>query len=161
MKPHAALTDSLDGRKRRRLSAFSVVCPLLLVLQPFLQPAAAQEKKTEEPEKKTFQRKPYRVLISVAFDDSPRFPNAFRRNVLQGVENAAQRTIGQIWSGESAAEPLDVKENRWLLPARSSTLKRLAFADVVKQLGIEPFAPAEEDATEESELLAEPKCNDN
>ncbi|MCH7686860.1 MAG: hypothetical protein IH899_09295, partial [Planctomycetes bacterium] len=126
-----------------------------IALLLFLQPAAAQQEgteaktktkaNTEQPGKKTvevpFQRKPYRVLISVAFDDSPRFPNAFRRDVLQGIENAAHRTIGQIWS-------LDVKENRLLLPARFSTLRRLSFADVVKHPGIELFAPAEKDAAE-------------
>jgi hypothetical protein len=100
--------------------------------------------KTEQPEKKPveipFHRKPYRVLISVAFDDSPRFSDAYRLNVLQGIENAVNRTIGQIWA-------LDVKENHLLLPARSSTLQRLTFADVVKQLRINPFVPTAKDTS--------------
>jgi hypothetical protein len=153
MNRNAELSVSHYSRKLRRLSAFLIVCPVLLVLSLLFQPALAQEKKTkfrattktEQPAKKPVERpqarKPYRVLISVAFDDSPRFSDAYRRDVLQGVENAANRTLGQIWS-------LEVKENRLLLPARSSALQRLTFADVVKYLGIKPVAPAEKDAPE-------------
>ena len=155
MNRNSEFTDSLDSGKPCWLCAFQLACPLLLVLSLFLQPASAQKKKpkpaaktktnTEQLAKKTeerpFHRKAYRVLISVAFDDSPRLPAAYRRDVLQGIENAANRTIGQIWE-------LDVKENRFLLPARSSTLARLTFADVVKQLKIKPFAPAEKAPTE-------------
>jgi hypothetical protein len=154
MNRNSQRTDWLISRLPRRLSEFSIVCPVLLVLSLFFQPALAQENKTEaktkikakpeqaaeKPVEVPLSHKPYRVLISVAFDDSPRFPNAFCRKVLAGIENAAKRTIGQIWS-------LEVKENYLLLPARSSTLSRLSFADVVKQLGIKPFAPAEKDAS--------------
>jgi len=99
------------------------------------------EKKTEEPAKKPvtvpFHLKPYRVLISVAFGDTPRISESYRREVLRDIESAVERTTGQMWSAK-------VEENRLLLPAGVTTLKRLTFDDVRKQLNIETITPSEE-----------------
>lgn len=65
----------------------------------------------------------YRVKISVAFDNDPRFTDIYRTHMLSEIERVADRSFGLMWQ-------LTVEDNNWLMPARENVLARLRATDV-------------------------------
>lgn len=65
----------------------------------------------------------YRVKVSVAFDNDPRFTAIYRRQMLAEIERVVDRSYGLMWL-------LTVKDNNWLMPARDNVLGRLRATDV-------------------------------
>ncbi len=65
----------------------------------------------------------YRVKVTVAFDNDPRFTELYRHQMLAEIERVVDRSYGLMWK-------LTVEDNQWLMPARETVLARLRATDV-------------------------------
>lgn len=85
-------------------------------------PQAAPAKASELP----LGLRPYRVQVTVAFDNSPALMPAFRDEVVGDLRAAIERGYGRMWDA-------DVEVNGWLAPASLVGLKRLRSIDLVER----------------------------
>ncbi len=70
---------------------------------------------------------PYRVRISVAFDEHPSLTARTRHEVLTELTTWIDRTFGEMWIAA-------VEENRWLAPENEDGLSRLTWGALEAQL---------------------------
>lgn len=82
--------------------------------------SAAAESATAVP----LERRPYRVLAAVAFAADPLLAEPYRRQVLEEISQAADRSVGEMWT-------LETTGNSRLRPATIDVLQRLS-ADVLR-----------------------------
>ncbi|MCX7419060.1 MAG: hypothetical protein NT013_05925 [Planctomycetia bacterium] len=71
---------------------------------------------------------PYRVHITVAFDDEPSLSPHFRKEVLGELTEWIDRTYAEMWQ-------TSVEENQWLAPTSIDGLSRLTWTQIEAQLG--------------------------
>ncbi len=71
---------------------------------------------------------PYRVHITVAFDDEPSLSPHFRKEVLGELAEWIDRTYAEMWQAS-------VEENQWLAPTSIDGLSRLTWTQIEAQLG--------------------------
>lgn len=90
-------------------------------------PAAAPDQPKKEPPPIPLELQPYRVRISVAFDDHASFSAQFRQDVLAELTTWVDRTYSEMWQAE-------IEANEWLLPANVDGLSRLTWPQVDAQL---------------------------
>ncbi|MCP4169460.1 MAG: hypothetical protein GY758_01665 [Fuerstiella sp.] len=83
--------------------------------------AAATEKEAEV--EIPFGSRPYRVRISIAFDNQSATRNAVREQFIGDVELAVARMYGRMWAA-------DIEINEWLIPGHEARLERLQLPDV-------------------------------
>ena len=111
-------------------------CLILLVSQsvpsfaqePAAPPAASVDAKPVEPPPPTpLELQPYRVRISVAFDEHPSLTARVRQEVLSELASWVDRTFGEMWIAS-------IEENRWLAPENEEGLSRLKWASLETQL---------------------------
>jgi len=81
--------------------------------------AAAAVHAADRPAVAPLHLRPYRVRVSIAFGEGSSLTTAFRRSVLQHLEQAARRTTGSIWTFRA-------EENTRLFPVTEVGLKRLS-----------------------------------
>ncbi len=74
------------------------------------------------------EQQPYRVHISVAFNDEPSLSPHFRKELLGELSSWIDRTYAEMWQAT-------VEENQWLAPTSIDGLSRLAWTQVEAQLG--------------------------
>ena len=116
-------------------------CLILLVSQsvpsfaqePAAPPAASVDAKpvdakpVEPPPPTPLELQPYRVRISVAFDEHPSLTARVRQEVLSELATWVDRTFGEMWIAS-------IEENRWLAPENEEGLSRLKWASLETQL---------------------------
>lgn len=83
--------------------------------------------KPVEPRPIPLELQPYRVRISVAFEDHPSLTVRFRNELLASLAVWIDRTYAQMWQ-------VTIEHNEWLSPANSEGLSRLTWAQVETQL---------------------------
>lgn len=104
--------------------------------EPVAAPAEAPVKPATppaSPQPIPLEQQPYRVQISVAFDDEPSLSPLFRKEVLSGLAEWIDRTYAEMWQ-------VTIEENHWLAPTSIVGLSRLTWTQVESQL-----RPAEKD----------------
>jgi hypothetical protein len=67
-----------------------------------------------------FESQPYRVLVSVAFDNDAALSRNYRRATLQNLADVIDRSYGSMWQA-------NVVENDWLSPASGVGLQRVTL----------------------------------
>ena len=67
-----------------------------------------------------FESQPYRVLVSVAFDNDAGLSRDFRRTTLQSLADVIDRSYGSMWQTE-------IVENIWLFPTSDVGLQRVTL----------------------------------
>ena len=70
---------------------------------------------------------PYRVRISVAFDEHPSLTARARHDVLAELSTWVDRTFGEMWIAT-------IEENQWLTPENEDGLSRLTWPSIEAQL---------------------------
>ncbi len=70
---------------------------------------------------------PYRIRISVAFDEHPSLTAQVRQTVLDELSVWTARTYGQMWIAS-------IEENHWLSPQNDQSLSRLTWPEVAAQV---------------------------
>ena len=70
---------------------------------------------------------PYRVRISVAFEEHPMLTARTRQDVLSGLTTWIDRTFGDMWIAT-------IEENHWLTPENEEGLSRLTSSSIDAQL---------------------------
>ena len=125
----------------------SALCTLnwLLLIAVLVTPAVAQDNSTapavvpvakanlvEKPAEAAppptpMELQPYRVRISVAFDEHPSLTARVRHEVLAELATWIDRTFGEMWIAT-------VEENRWLTPENEDGLSRLTWGSLEAQL---------------------------
>ncbi len=70
---------------------------------------------------------PYRLRVSVAFDEHPSLTTRFRQEVLTALSAWLDRTYAQMWQAT-------IEDNRWLAPANVDGLSRLTWPQVETRL---------------------------
>ncbi len=85
------------------------------------------EKPAEAPPPTPMELQPYRVRISVAFDEHPSLTARTRQEVLAELVTWIDRTFGEMWIAT-------VEENRWLAPENEDGLSRLTWGSLEAQL---------------------------
>lgn len=83
----------------------------------------------------TFESQPYRVLVSVAFDNDAALSRDYRRAALQNLADVIDRSYGSMWQA-------DVVENGWLFPASSVGLHRATLDHFKSQVDTTRFDKA-------------------
>lgn len=94
---------------------------------PVATASAPAEAKPPEPPPIPMELQPYRMRISVAFDEHPALTARVRRDVLDELTVWIDRTYGQMWIAS-------VEENHWLAPENDEGLSRLTWPQVETQL---------------------------
>jgi hypothetical protein len=90
-------------------------------------PAKPQDKPPEPPPPIPMELQPYRVRVSVAFDEHPTLTVRVRQEVLSELAVWIERTYGKMWTAS-------IEENHWLLPENEEGLSRLTWSHVGTQL---------------------------
>ncbi len=85
------------------------------------------EKPAEPPPPTPMELQPYRVRISVAFDEHPSLTARVRQDVLAELATWVERTFGEMWIAA-------IEENRWLAPENEEGLSRLTWGSLDVQL---------------------------
>lgn len=85
------------------------------------------EKPAEAPPPIPMELQPYRVRISVAFDEHPSLTARTRQEVLAELSTWIDRTFGEMWIAT-------VEDNRWLTPENEDGLSRLTWGSLEAQL---------------------------
>lgn len=85
------------------------------------------EKPAEPPPPIPIDLQPYRVRISVAFDEHPSLTARVRQDVLAELATCVDRTFGDMWIAA-------IEENHWLAPENEEGLSRLTWASLDAQL---------------------------
>jgi hypothetical protein len=88
---------------------------------------AKPAKPPEPPPPIPMELQPYRVRISVAFDEHPSLTTRVRQDVLSELAVWVDRTYGEMWVPS-------IEENHWLAPKNDEGLSRLAWTHVGTQL---------------------------
>lgn len=140
------VVPSARSHARRRPSLFTSHSALgtlhwLLLIASFAAPSFAQEspaptaatpapkadtKPAEAPPPTPLELQPYRVRISVAFDEHPSLTARVRQDVLAELTTWVDRTFGEMWIAS-------IEENRWLAPENEEGLSRLTWASLETQ----------------------------
>ncbi|MBC7821584.1 MAG: hypothetical protein IAG10_32260, partial [Planctomycetaceae bacterium] len=89
--------------------------------------ADAKPPKPPEPPPIPIELQPYRVRVSVAFDEHPSLTARVRQEVLNDLAIWIDRTYGEMWD-------TSIEENRWLAPENDEGLSRLTWPQVETQL---------------------------
>lgn len=132
-----------DARCRPALGTWHLALGYwLLLVASFAAPAFAQEspaptaatpaptadaKPAEPPPPIPLELQPYRVRISVAFEEHPSLTARVRQDVLSELTAWVDRTFGDMWIAS-------IDENRWLSPSNEEGLSRLTWASLETQL---------------------------
>jgi hypothetical protein len=74
-----------------------------------------------------FESEPYRVLVSVAFDNDAGLSRDYRLATLQDLTDVIDRSYGSMWQ-------VDVVENGWLFPASDVGLQRVTLEHFKSQV---------------------------
>ncbi len=90
-------------------------------------PEAKPPKPPEPPPPIPMELQPYRVRISIAFDELPSLTPRVRQEVLNDLTVWIDRTYGEMWNAS-------VEENHWLTPENDEGLSRLTWPQVGAQL---------------------------
>lgn len=137
MRRHVRCSSSLLTFR----SALRTLCWLLLIAS-FASSAFAQEspapaaatpaptadaKPAEPPPPIPLELQPYRVRISVAFEEHPSLTARVRQDVLSELAAWVDRTFGDMWIAS-------IDENHWLSPSNEEGLSRLTWASLEAQL---------------------------
>ena len=85
------------------------------------------EKPAEPPPPPPMELQPYRVRISVAFDEHPSLTVRMRHDVLAELTTWVDRTFGEMWVAT-------IEENQWLTPENEEGLSRLTWSSIEAQL---------------------------
>jgi hypothetical protein len=101
--------------RRCFLAAFCLLCLVALTEAHQLQAAG--------PSTVALEARPYRVLITIAFEQEAALSPSYRRRAIESVVEIVDRTIGQMWSA-------DVVENSWLFPASAVGLRRVTAGEL-------------------------------
>lgn len=95
----------------------------------------AKPAKPVEPPPTPIELQPYRVRVSVAFDEHATLTPTFRHEVLRDLASLLDRTFGEMWQ-------TTVDENPWLTPPNEEGLARLSPARVEAELDGKQFDKA-------------------
>ena len=90
-------------------------------------PATKDTKPPEPPPPIPMELQPYRVRVSVAFDEHPSLTPRLRQEVLSDLAIWIDRTYGEMWD-------TSIEENLWLSPENDEGLSRLTWSRVEAQL---------------------------
>lgn len=89
--------------------------------------AKLDTKPADVPPPPRMELQPYRVRITVAFDEHPSLTARVRHDILAELATWVDRTFGEMWIAV-------VDENRWLAPENEEGLSRLTWASLETQL---------------------------
>ena len=113
---------------------FVVLAAPVLAQESSSAPAAAEtakvtvvEKPAEPPPPTPMELQPYRVRISVAFDEHPSLTVRARQETLAELTAWVDRTFGEMWVAT-------IEENHWLTPENEEGLSRLTWPLIDAQL---------------------------
>ncbi|MDG1897109.1 MAG: hypothetical protein P8J37_19615 [Fuerstiella sp.] len=82
-----------------------------------------------------FASRPYRVHISIAFDNTAATSEAARNEQVSDIEHAVARMYGRMWA-------VAIETNEWLMPAQGQRLQRLQLSDVFERYPEEQYDKA-------------------
>ena len=97
--------------------------------------AVAADKDEEPAAEIPFGSRPYRVRISIAFDNQGAMSNAVRKQLVGDIELAVVRMYGRMWT-------TDIETNEWLVPGQGQRLQRLQLSDVFERYPEEEYDKA-------------------
>ena len=83
----------------------------------------------------SFESQPYRVLVSVAFDNDTGLSRDYRRATLQDLADVIDRSYGSMWQA-------DIVENDWLFPESNVGLQRVTLDHFKSQVDTAKFDKA-------------------
>lgn len=104
--------------------------PTIEATEAVATPVEAPAKPTKPPtapQPIPLEQQPYRVQISVAFDDEPSLSPLFRKELLSSLAEWIDRTYAEMWQ-------VSVEENHWLAPTSTDGLSRLTWSQIESQL---------------------------
>lgn len=114
-------------------SGLVAVLNALIVLLLMALPFAGQTTPSPAKQLLPIELRPYRVLCLISFGNDAAFSPEFRRSLIAEFEQAAARSVGEMWQ-------VEVTEDQSLAPAGPAALRRLTSSDLKRR-----FAPAEFD----------------
>ena len=128
---HPALPDQPSVGVRSRLNGFFVVGGADMLFSGIRSPVivltivsalASANAAAEE-----LESRPYRVLVSVAFDNDVSLSEAYRRTVLRNLAEAIDYGYGSMWDAR-------IVENGWLSPASRRGVERLTLDGISRRV---------------------------
>lgn len=128
MKRFRVTVPAYHGAPRRLAGAVCAAAILLTLLAA--SPLGAQT--GDEPPPVPYAARPYRVLVTVAFDSSPEFTPQFRAQTLERLRSVTERTFGPVWQAE-------ITRDAELFPATAAGLDRLTAESVEPEPDASPF----------------------